>query len=366
MRFIVSGGGTGGHIYPALSIAQALREQGHELLYVGGHDSPEAALAAEYGFDFAPVSTAPLHRRSLKIVADLLKNAKGMKEAKSIIRSFGADGAIGTGGFVTAPVLMAAQKLGIPTMIHEQNAYPGLANRRLSQKTAAVCITFRAASAYFPADAVLHHTGLPVRENILALADGSKKAEAYDYFAVPEEERHIPTLLITGGSQGAASINNAALNGYSALLETGCRIIHLCGKKNYEEMKKKAPEHKRLILLPYLEKMEYAMAVADLAVARAGASFLAEAAVMGLPLILIPYPYATNDHQTANAREFEEAGGACIIKDSCLGGDVFAATAKKLLADKELLCKMSAGSLSLAKSTAALDIAEAAVKMINK
>ncbi|MBQ1502200.1 MAG: undecaprenyldiphospho-muramoylpentapeptide beta-N-acetylglucosaminyltransferase [Firmicutes bacterium] len=362
MRVIISGGGTGGHIYPALSIADELRRSGADVLYMGGRGSAEEKLAAEYGFAFAAVSTSPLHRHSLKAAADLLTNAKGMAEAKKIIRDFRADAAVGTGGFVTAPVLMAADSLHIPTMIHEQNASPGLANRRLAKKAAAVCLTFKDAAGHFPGGAKLHYTGLPVRPQILAAAKETPPA-AYAEFAIPAADRDCPTLLITGGSQGAQSLNQAAAAAYEELLAVGIRIIHLCGRKNYEELKAAAPQHPHLILLPYLERMEYAMSLADLALARAGASFLAEAAVMGLPALLVPYPFATNDHQQANADEFAEAGAAVVIADGELNGDVLAKQARAVLEDKERSAAMKAAALSLAKPDAAKDIARIAMEI---
>lgn len=365
MRIVISGGGTGGHIYPALSVAQELRDSGAEVLYIGGYGSVEAELAVEYGFSFAPISTSPLHRRSVKAVKDLLTNAKGMAEAKRLIKDFGADAAIGTGGFVTAPVLMAADSLGLPTMIHEQNAYPGLANRRLAKKAAKVCLTFRDAAKWFPENADLVYTGLPVRPQILAAAEAVPDA-AYAEFAIPEDERDIPVLLVTGGSQGAQTLNNAISGAYENLLGQGIRIIHLCGKKNYDELKKRALEHPRLVLLPYLERMEYAMALADLAVARAGASFLAEAAVLSLPTLLVPYPYATNDHQRANAREFAEAGAAVVVEDSDLTPEKLIAEAGSILRDKACMEKMKAGAASLAKADAAARIAEIAGAIANK
>ncbi|NLF80065.1 MAG: undecaprenyldiphospho-muramoylpentapeptide beta-N-acetylglucosaminyltransferase, partial [Clostridia bacterium] len=140
MRLIISGGGTGGHIYPALAIAEELQGRGAQVLYMGGHASTEEKLSAAYGFDFQSVRTAALHRRFPRIVADLYENYRGLRQAEKIIRDFAPRLVIGTGGFVTAPVLMAAQRLRIPTLLHEQNAYPGLANRRLSRKAQAVCL----------------------------------------------------------------------------------------------------------------------------------------------------------------------------------------------------------------------------------
>lgn len=360
MRAVISGGGTGGHIYPALAIAEELRARGDEILYMGGADSTEEELVKGYGFDFASVATSPLHRNLLKVVGDLAANCRGMHEARKIIADFAPSVAIGTGGFVTAPVLSAAQSLHIPTMIHEQNAFPGLANRRLAQKAEAVCLTFAPAQRYFPHQERIHYTGLPVRQRIIDAGCESFKREAYAFFEIPEAERTIPTLLITGGSQGAQSINEAAYAAYSGLLDAGYRIIHLCGKKNYFSMKQKAPQDKRLILLPYLEQMEYGLAVADLALARAGASFLAEVAVLGLPTILVPYPYATNDHQAANAKVFSEEDAAVMIKDTDLNGERLLQIVQALFNNPVRLERMQAGAHLLAKTTAAADIADVA------
>lgn len=366
MRVIVSGGGTGGHIYPALAIAGELRNRGADILFIGGTDSPEQALAVRFGFTFAGIPTAPLHRRSWRLAADLLTNYRGWRLARKILADFTPAVAIGAGGFVTAPALLAAQTLHIPTLLHEQNVYPGLANRWLAKKAQAVCLTFQGAAARFPHPDRLHHTGLPVRQEILALAQKAVPEQAYARFDIPEAERHIPTLLITGGSQGAQSINRAAAAAYQPLLKAGIRIIHLCGKNNYFEMRQKAPEHPRLILLPYLYEMEYGLAVADLAVARAGASFLAEAAVLGLPAILVPYPYATNDHQSGNAKVWADAQAGQTIKDSDLSGKVLCDTVLSLFDNPVRLQRMKDCALTFAKPRAEKDIADIAEALAKK
>jgi UDP-N-acetylglucosamine--N-acetylmuramyl-(pentapeptide) pyrophosphoryl-undecaprenol N-acetylglucosamine transferase len=256
--------------------------------------------------------------------------------------------------------------MGISTLLHEQNVYPGLANRRLARKAQAVCLTFKEAETYFPHPERLYHTGLPVRQEILALAGKALLDEAYGYFNIPETERDIPILLITGGSQGAKSINQAALAAYKPLLGAGIRIIHLCGKNNYFEMRQKAPEHDRLLLLPYLDEMEYGLAVADLAVARAGASFLAEAAVFGLPAVLVPYPYATNDHQSGNAQVWADAEAARVIRDSALTGDALGDAVLSLLGNPVRLKRMKESALTLAKPRAEKDIADIAMSVAKK
>ncbi len=360
MRVVISGGGTGGHIYPALAIAEELRARNHQVLYIGGPASAEQDAAEQFGFIFKAVQTAPLHRKSLKVIGDLAANLRGTHQAEKIVAEFAPDVAIGTGGFVTAPVLLACQRSQVPTIIHEQNAYPGLANRRLAKKAEAVCLTFTAAKQYFACPDKTYHTGLPVRTAILDLSNKPVPEAAYQYFGIDKEERELPTLLITGGSQGAKTLNDAMLAAYQQLLAQNIRIIHLCGKSNFFELKQKAPANRHLHLLPYLDNMEYALAIANLALARSGASFLAEAAVLALPLILVPYPHATNDHQSANAEAFFEADAALVVKDSELTGSWLTQTVPVILNNPQRLWRMQEGARSLAKTQAASDIADIA------
>lgn len=344
MRAVICGGGTGGHIYPALSIAAHLRADGHEILYMGGRNSTEAKLAEKSGFAFFGVDAHGLRRKSLRIFADLYTNMRGRSQARQKLREFAPQIVVGTGGYASAPVISAAQQLHIPTVLHEQNAFPGLANRSLARKSSALCLTFAEAGPYFPASVPQHLTGLPVRQEIL----NSSREAAWDYFNIAGEERKRFTLLITGGSLGAASLNKAAAAVYAPLLHAGIRIIHICGEDKYFELKQKAPQHQLLTLTPYLYEMEHALSLADLAVARAGASFLSETACCGLPSILVPYPYAANDHQRYNARAFAAAGASIVIEDSDLNGVDLAKQIVALANDKEKLREMSAAAHTLA------------------
>ncbi|MDO4732362.1 MAG: undecaprenyldiphospho-muramoylpentapeptide beta-N-acetylglucosaminyltransferase [Bacillota bacterium] len=347
MKAVVSGGGTGGHIYPALSIAQKLRADGAELYYVGGKDSVEAKLAAKNGFAFFGLECSALHRHSLAVVKDLAVNAQGCLHAHSFLQNFCPDVVIGTGGYAEAPVLRAAQSLGIPTVLHEQNAYPGLANRMMAKKAAAVCLSFQAAAPYFPHQKRLHLTGLPIREEILL----STKEQARAHFQIPDDGK--PLLLITGGSQGAASLNQAAAAAIPALLEQGIRVIHICGEKEFFKYKQILPSHPDFFLYPYLDHMEFALALADLAFSRAGASFIAEALAVGLPTLLVPYPYAANDHQRFNALALQEKNAGLLLENDALSGAVLLEKVTGLLKNRELLQKMSANCLSMAIPDAA-------------
>ncbi len=343
MKAVICGGGTGGHIYPALSIADYLRARGADILYMGCASSAESRLAAANGFAFRAVEAAGLRRRSPLILKDLARNYRGFRQAGRIIAEFAPDLVIGTGGYGEAPVVKAAQQLKIPTLLHEQNAFPGLANRYLAQKAQAICLTFAEAGAALPHPERQHVTGLPIRQSILTVT----RAEARGFFHLPEQDQ-APCLLITGGSAGAASLNRAAEAAWPKLLEAGYRIIHLCGRENHFQLRQRAPQDERLILLPYLDEMAYALALADLAVARAGAGFLAEAAARGLPLVLVPYPYAANDHQRYNAQAFAAKGAGVVIDDQALNGPLLAETVLSLLRDREGLSRMSEQAQTLA------------------
>ena len=360
LKAIVCGGGTGGHIYPALAIADQLRADGTQVLYMGAKDSTEQKLATDAGFPFRGVDCRGLHKTSPRLILDLCHNFRGVLQARRAIREYGPRLVVGTGGYAEAAVIKAAQGLGLPTLLHEQNAYPGLANRRLSKKAQAVCLTFAAAAPYFPHADRLHDTGLPVRRQVL---EATREA-AWEYFGIEGEEQGIPTLLITGGSLGAASLNKAAVDAYDDLLAAGIRVIHLCGRKNYDEIKAAAPQHPRLILLPYLDEMQHALALADLAVGRAGASFSAETLCLGLPTVLIPYPYAANDHQRFNAKAMAEGGASVVIEDGELTGEILSETVLSLLGNEERLRAMADGAKAMARYDAAKAIAEVAYGLL--
>jgi len=320
-------------------------------------------LAAEYGYDFFAVFSAGLHRKSPKIAKDLWINYQGTKQAKARMAKFHPDLVIGSGGYVEVAVLQAARKLGIPTMIHEQNAYPGLANRYFSRYADAVCLTFAAASDHFKRQDNIYLTGLPVRNDII-VAD---KDKAYQFFSVSEAKKHIKSILITGGSQGAATLNKAICDSYKSLLARGLRIIHLTGEKNYRSIVDNTDIiDDNLIIMPYLTHMEHALAIADLVIGRAGASFLSEITCVGLPSILVPYPYATNNHQVGNAKVLEDAGAAVIIEDHCLNSDILAKQVTKLFDDETALTNMARAAVALGEANAANKIVEIAINIVRR
>jgi UDP-N-acetylglucosamine--N-acetylmuramyl-(pentapeptide) pyrophosphoryl-undecaprenol N-acetylglucosamine transferase len=368
-RIVVSGGGTGGHVYPALAIAAALHERlGARILFMGGKSGLDGGLPKEQEFALAAgwayqgVSAAWLSRRSPRILLDIMTNLRGVNEAKEILRHFDPHVVIGTGGYAMAPTLRAAVSLRIPTLLHEQNAFPGWANRYFAGKVDIICLSLEAARPHFPARAQIVLTGMPVRREILSTG----REAACEFFGLAKAGRQLPTLLVTGGSQGARRLNEAVCGCYKELLDAGLRIVHLTGEAHYEKCQAAAAglKQENLHVLPYLKEMQYALALADLVVARAGASFLAEVAIAGLPSILVPYPYAANDHQTLNAQAFAKAGAARLISDCQLDSAALASQALELLGNAQLRQRMSQAAKSLAHPDAVDGIINAVDKLI--
>ena len=362
---VITGGGTGGHIYPALAIAKGLKDSyDARILYVGGDNSLESRLAKEAGLEFQPVTAAAVSGRSLKAVGAIFKNIHGIKEAKKILSELEPDIVIGTGGYVEVPVVYAATSMRIPSIIHEQNAYPGLANRFLSRRVDQVCLTYEDASKNFPKSAKLALTGLPVRKEIME----KKREDAYRYFKIDGKK---PVFLIVGGSQGAKAINEAVEASWQNLLDQGLELIHITGPKNYDKIKEAAEkaglgETNGLIIMPYLNEMENALAAADLVLGRAGASFLAEVVCRGIPAVLVPYPFAAANHQYYNAMNLEKAGAAIVIENDILNAQSLQDGVIPLIKDKERLEKMAAASAGMGAPNALANIVGLVIKLVQE
>lgn len=351
LKVVISGGGTGGHIYPALAIARGLAEQeGAEILYLGGRQSLESRLAQEAGFAFREIRSSGLQGNAFRKMKALYANYQGMKEAKRLLAEYRPQLAIGTGGYVGAPVLFAAAKLGIPTMIHEQNAFPGKANRLLGRYVDRICLTFEEARSYFPQPEKCVHTGLPVRQAILA----ATKEDGLAHFHLDGTR---PVFLVTGGSQGAKTLNTALSAAIVELLQAGLQVIWITGPKNYAAIKQEWQKTKNLtkgldpnglVLIPYLNEMEKALAAADLVLGRAGASFIAEILVRGLPSVLVPYPFAAGNHQELNAASLVANGAALMIQDKDLTPQALLEAVLPLVGDRERLAKMAAAAKGMA------------------
>ena len=364
MNVMLSGGGTGGHIYPALAVAEAIRQKypDSRLVYVGNVDGMEHELAKEAGYEFIPVSVAGFKGRGpLQMLQMLYKNWRGLAEAKALLRQFHPDLVIGTGGYACGPLLLEATRLHIPTLLHEQNAIMGKTNKILSRHVNKICLTFPIANLPDVVSAKCELTGLPVRRAILE----TDTAAVRQHLGLAVDK---PVLVVTGGSQGARHINQAMAELWPELLAAGVQIVHITGEKLFDETAQLArrnglpvdPKTQQakdgFLLLPYLHHMEYALAAADLVISRAGASFLAEVMALGRAAILVPYPYAAGNHQVYNAQALVEAGAALLIEDAALSAQSLRQALQKALFDINLREKMAANSAALGKREAATAI----------
>ena len=289
MRILFAGGGTGGHVYPALAIANNIIKNGGQVLYVGTDRGLEAKIVPEAGISFRTIEVEGWQRRiSLQAIRAGYKAFKGVAQAYRIIKEFKPQLIVGTGGYVCGPVVLAGFILKVPTVIHEQNALPGLTNKLLSRIVNKIMITFAGSEKYFPNPEKTVLTGLPVREEIFRVG----KKEAIDFFNLNPNKT---TLLVSGGSRGAKSINDAMLDIYPHLLKNpDLQIIHITGEQGYDQVVKNLKsqgmdpaKYDNLVLKPYLYEMEYGLKAADLCIGRAGATFIAEITAIGLPAILI-------------------------------------------------------------------------------
>lgn len=361
MNIIVSGGGTGGHIYPAITIIRTIQNQYPDarFLYVGTARGLEADIIPKEGLPFATVDIQGFERHLTP--ANLLRAGKalaGVAKASKIVRDFKPDAVVGTGGYVCGPILLAASLMHVPTLIQEQNVVPGITNKILSRFATKIATGTEEAVRHFPADKVLF-TGNPIRSEVMTVSR-EEGAKAYGFDPTKK------TVLISGGSRGARSINRAMIDILVQAVETpDIQYLHVTGKKEYEDVMRRLcekgfdPEQARHIQIrPYVYDMPKAMAMADLAVFRAGATGLAELTARGIPSILIPYPYAAENHQEHNARALEKAGAACMILNRDLTAERLYTVLHQLLQEKNKLKTMAEASRSMGRPQAARDIAD--------
>lgn len=347
MKVIIAGGGTGGHIFPAVSVAEEVlkRGGGNEVLFVGTKRGLENELLSRRGYRVEHISARGIKGKGIKqSIAALFSAFKGVSDSMAVIKRFGPDVALGVGGYVSGPVLLAAYLRGVPTAICEQNGYPGLANRILGRFVKRVFATFEESAKFFPRGKVVI-TGNPVRADILR-SESIKK------------DRETVTILIFGGSQGAHRLNESVPEAIAKLGRPDIRVIHQTGERDYEMVKSAYAEHRiDARVLPFIDDMAWAYGEADFVIGRSGAGTVAEITALGKPSLLIPYPYATNDHQLENARVLERSGAAVIVEDrDALPGNLSAALTKLLLKDK--LNTMASNARRLGKPDAAARIAD--------
>jgi len=351
MRVMITGGGTGGHVYPALAVAEVLEDS--QLLYVGTSGGLEEGIVARWGVPFEAVSSAPVRGMNpIKLGVNLYRLAQGVREARELIKRFAPEVILATGGYVSVPVVVAGRLEGVPSLVYLPDIEPGWAVRFLAFFASRVAVTFPEALGYFPSRKGVV-TGYPVRRELLE----ARREKAIRAFGL---EENLKTVLVFGGSRGARSINRALAKALPELLEV-CQVLHISGQLDYEEMeaiRSHLPEGKRsrYHLFPYLHReMGLALAVADLVVARAGAATLGEFPALGKPSVLVPYPYA-GQHQERNARYLEGHKAAVVIKDAELGAKLLS-TVLELLRDDHRLNEMKENALKLARPRAAYAIA---------
>jgi len=329
MRYIFTCGGTGGHVFPAIAVAEQLKKTDRNcaVLFAGNENGMEYGIVKRAGFDFVPVGARPLVRKAFAgNIVNAFFNIAAFFKAVKIVSEFKPDFVFGTGGFVSFPVCLMASLLGKKTVIHEPNTYPGLANLWLAPFVSAITAGFDDTAKHFP-EAKCYVTGNPVREGILKMdRKAGKKA-----FGIKSGK----TLLVMPGSRAAKSVNAAVLKALPLLagIKGGLNLIWMCGEKEFGEINAavKRVKKPRVILKSFIEKSDLAYAACDAALLRAGASTLTEITAGAVPSVLVPYPHATGNHQEKNAASFEKRGAAIVIKDNMLGADSLVKAVKKAL-----------------------------------
>lgn len=356
MRVVLTGGGTGGHIYPALAVAREVSRQTPQaaFLYIGSKKGLEAQLVPRTEIPFQSVEISGLKRKlSLDNLKTLWKFVRAVSDAKKMLHDFQPDVVVGTGGYVCGPVVYAASRLGIPTLIHEQNVVPGLTNKFLSRSATRVAVSFAESLAYFPEGKTVF-TGNPRATEVM-----HGNAEAGRGFLGVDAGKKI--VLIFGGSRGARAINEAVL---SVVTELGkyadTHFVYVTGDVHFDKIsselaaKRKLPEN--ISVLPFVHNMPDVLAATHILVGRAGASTLAEVTALGVPSILIPSPYVTNNHQEKNARGLERAGAARVIVEKELTGERLLQEVESLLHSDEVWKQMKENALALGMPKAATEI----------
>lgn len=366
MRAVLSGGGTAGHINPALALAEELTRRGWEVLFAGTPTGVEAKLVADAGIPFTGFRASGFNRKKpSSLIKGVAAIQKSTGQAKRWFSEVKPDVVVGFGGYVCVPVGRAAEALGIPVVVHEQNSVMGMANRYLAKRAAAICLTYSHAAK--PLDQQQRQrvklTGNPVRSQVLA----ATREAGRDMLGVPDDAR---LLLVTGGSLGARHLNQAVMDLKDELLSRpDVCVVHLTGRREYEsvvqQMALTEQEARRWQIIAYQDRMGECMAASDVIVSRAGASSLAEISALGIPAILVPFPAATEDHQTMNARSYVEAGCAYLVADADVQTEEFSQKLLGLIDSREERDRMREAALAQKTSDAAAKLADAVIAAAN-
>jgi len=366
LKVIISGGGTGGHIYPGISLAYEIKDRDirNDILFVGTERGMEAKLVPREGFKMVKIKARGIQRKiCFGNLTAMLIFLVSLFQSYKIIKKYKPDIVIGTGGYVSGSVVLMAAILAIPTFIHEQNVIPGITNKFLSRITRATFLSFNQSKEYFSNKVKLIFTGNPIR--FKSIKSGTDRE--YKKFNLDSSKK---TILVLGGSKGAAAINRAVLRGIDLIKEViknDWQILLISGKDDYDNMREMVREnHKIFSVAPYLYDIEKAYSLADLVICRAGATTLAEIGAYGLPVILIPYPYATHDHQEINAKILERGGAAILILEKDLSGEKLSRTLLDLLKNKNKLEMMAERSKTFSNVNSAKKIVDYILSYIKK
>jgi UDP-N-acetylglucosamine--N-acetylmuramyl-(pentapeptide) pyrophosphoryl-undecaprenol N-acetylglucosamine transferase len=359
MHIVIAGGGTGGHLFPGIAIAEEFlrRDDKAEVIFIGTKKGIESRLLGPLGYELREIDIEGVKGRGLKaLVRGVYQIPLSMWQSRRILKKFGPHIVIGVGGYASGPAVLTAHFMNILTVIAEQNAVPGITNRILGKFTNKIFVTYTQTQKYFPQDKVIL-SGNPVRA---AFAAGRSKAK---------EKKDFWQLLIFGGSQGAEAINKAVINMLPQLqnMKNKVRVVHQTGARQFEKVKKTYKQFGiQVKVLPFIVDMAGAYAAADLIICRAGATSLAEITAAGKAAILIPYPWAANDHQTKNAQAMAKASAAVLIKENELTSSRLFGVVKNLLNNEKKLEDMKEKSAQLGNINAAGNIVDACMELLSK
>ena len=362
MKFIISGGGTGGHIFPAVAIANEIRrrEPTAEILFVGASGRMEMTRVPEAGYEIIGLDISGLQRRlTPQNLMFPVRVFRSVRKAGKLVEEFRPDAVVGVGGYASAPVLLAATSRGIPSLIQEQNSYAGLVNKLLARRVNKICVAYDGMEKFFPADRLVL-TGNPVRTEITT----GNRAEAQQFFGLDPSKK---TLLVIGGSLGARTLNLATAAALSRLREAGVQLLWQTGKLYYPEAQQQAAEYAadHLHALEFIQRMDLAYAAADVVISRAGALSVSELCLTGKAAVLVPSPNVAEDHQTKNALALVSKGAAVLITDEHAAERLYDETLR-LLADSERQQQLSERVLELGRPNATTTIVDELFSLLKK
>jgi len=361
-RVIISGGGTGGHVFPAISIANALRKIDHdiEILFVGAEDKLEMEKVPAAGYTIVGLPVAGFSRKSiLKNFSVFIKLIRSLRLARKTLKEFKPDVAVGVGGYASGPVLRQAGKMGIPILIQEQNSSAGVTNKLLAKKASVICVAYKGMDKYFPAEKIIL-TGNPVRHNFNNLGD--LREEALQFFRLNNE---LPVILILGGSLGAGSINKCLSDSIKTVIGSSCQWLWQTGNYYFEDIRKLVLESSgaNIAVHAFIDRMDLAFAAAEIIISRAGAGTISELCLVGKPVILVPSPNVAEDHQTRNAMALAGRDAAMLIPDD-EAGKTLVGKAIELASDRKRKKTLSENIAQMAERDSDLRIAREVLKLI--